>query len=51
MSTLKSSDYIAAAVPTFASITLSDLNVIVSILGTTLGIAYLLWKWRREAKK
>ncbi|RRJ96716.1 hypothetical protein Ga0100231_023310 [Opitutaceae bacterium TAV4] len=46
---IKLADYIAAAVPVLASITLDHLNGVIAAIGGLLGIAYLLWKWRREA--
>ncbi len=44
-------NYIDACVPGFATITLSQLNSLVGIVGGLLGIAYLIWKWRKEANK
>lgn len=44
-------DYIAAAVPLIANLTLDQINGIIAAVGGILGIAYLLWKWRREARK
>jgi hypothetical protein len=37
--------------PPVASLTLGHLNSLVGIVGGLLGIAYLIWKWCREAKK
>ena len=34
-----------------ATITLADCNTFVAFVGGVLGIVYLLWKWRREARK
>jgi hypothetical protein len=42
-------DILTAAVPTAASLTLSQINSLVGIIGGLVGIAYLIWKWRREA--
>ena len=47
---LQAKDYIVAGTPVAASITLSQVNQVAALVGTLLGIAYLLWKWRREAK-
>jgi hypothetical protein len=43
-------DILVAGTPAVASITLSQVNQVAALVGTLLGIAYLLWKWRREAK-
>ncbi len=56
---LKASDYIAAAVPlgageaadAIARMTLSDWEILARLVGTLLGAAYLLWRWRRDAKR
>ena len=47
---LHAKDYIVAGTPVAASITHSQVNQVAALVGTLLGIAYLLWKWRREAK-
>ena len=47
---LQAKDYIVAGTPVAASITLSQVNQVAALVGTILGIAYLLWKWWREAK-
>lgn len=47
-------DILAAFAPLLGSVgvrlTLADVNTAVQILGGCAGFAYLLWKWRREAK-
>ena len=48
---LKTGDLIAAGTPSVAFLTLSQWNQLLGIIGTLLGIAYLVWKWRKEAKK
>lgn len=60
---LKISDYVAASMPlaattaakTVTDLTLADWNhiagIVSSVLGAGLGAAYLIWKWRKEAKK
>lgn len=49
-SNLKPIDVIAAATPTVAGLTLSHVNTGLTTVSILLGIGYLLWKWRREAK-
>lgn len=59
MNHLRVSDIFAASVPTVtsvafrtvASLTLSDWKDIASIAGAVLGAVYLVWKWRREARR
>lgn len=48
---LKTPDYLAAAAPLLGNITLGDINHLAGIFGALLGAAYLLWKWRREARR
>lgn len=48
---LQPRDIIAATTPVAASITLTQINQVVGLIGTVLGIVYLLWKWHREASK
>ena len=47
---LHAKDYIVAGTPVMASVTLGQVNQVAALVGTLLGIAYLLWKWWREAK-
>ena len=51
MSTVTHKDVLAALVPVGANFTLSQINEFLGIIGTLLGIVYLLWKWSRELKK
>ena len=44
-------DILVAATPTAASLTLSQINSLVGIIGGLIGIAYLIWKWRKEANR
>ena len=50
MNHLKPSDIIAAAAPTVSATLIAQANQIVGIIGSLLGIVYLLWRWRREAR-
>ena len=44
-------DIIAASTPVAASVTLTQINQVAGLIGTVLGILYLIWKWNREARK
>lgn len=41
-------DIVAAAAPATATLTLSTVNEVLGLCSGLLGIAFLLWKWRRE---
>jgi hypothetical protein len=41
-------DMVAAAAPATATLTLSTINEVLGLFSGVLGIAFLLWKWRRE---
>ena len=45
-----SRDLLTAGSPLFLCVTLSQVNEVLAMVGTLLGIAYLLWKWCREAR-
>jgi hypothetical protein len=49
MSAQKSADVFFAGIPLIATLTLAQIHTIVGILGGVLGIAYLIWKWRKES--
>ena len=42
---------LTAATPAAAMVSLSQVNEVAVLVGTLLGIAFLLWRWRREAQK
>jgi ABC-type enterobactin transport system permease subunit len=50
MNHLKPGDILAAAAPTVSATLVAQANQIVGMIGSLLGIAYLLWRWRREAR-
>jgi hypothetical protein len=41
---------LTAATPAAAMISLSQINEVAGLVGTLLGIAFLLWRWRRQWK-
>ena len=43
-------DVLTAATPTIAMISLGQINEIAALIGSILGIAFLIWRWRREAR-
>jgi hypothetical protein len=44
-------DIATAATPVVAWTSLSQVNDVAALIGTLLGIAFLLWRWKREASK
>lgn len=49
MNHLKPLDLVAATLPTFSATIIGGVNEFAGLVGTVTGIAYLIWKWRREA--
>jgi len=41
---------LTAATPAAAMVTLSQVNEVAALVGTLLGIAFLLWRWRKQWK-
>jgi len=44
-------DLATASTPVIAWTSLSQLNELAALIGTLLGIAFLIWRWHREVKK
>jgi uncharacterized membrane protein len=44
-------DIATASTPVVAWTSLSQLNDVAALIGTLLGIAFLLWRWHREANR
>ena len=47
----KPSDVIAATIPVLSTVTLGQINDLVGIAGGMIGMAYLIWRWHRDAKQ
>ena len=41
---------LTAATPTIAMLSLSQINEVAALVGSLLGIAFLLWRWRKQWK-
>lgn len=41
----------AAIIPVFANITVSQINEILALLSTVAGLAFLIWRWRKAHKR
>ena len=50
MNPIQAKDLATAATPVVAWTSLSQVNEIAGLVATLLGIAYLLWRWRRQWK-
>jgi hypothetical protein len=48
MNMIQAKDLATAATPVVAWTSLSQINEIAGLVATLLGIAYLLWRWRRQ---
>jgi hypothetical protein len=48
---MKPADFIAATAPAVSATILGQINDLIGIIAGVLGIVYLLWRWRREAKQ
>lgn len=51
MNPTQTKDLATAATPIVAFTSLSQVNDVAALIGTLLGIAFLLWRWQREANK
>ena len=50
MTNTVSKDILTAATPIIAMLSLGQINEIAALIGSVLGIAFLIWRWRREAR-
>lgn len=50
MNPAQAKDLATAATPVVAFTSLSQINDVAALIGTLLGIAFLVWRWNREAK-
>lgn len=48
MNMIQAKDLATAATPVVVWTSLSQINEIAGLVATLLGIAYLLWRWRRQ---
>lgn len=48
MNSINAKDFVTASVPTVAMLSIAKINEIAGLIATLLGIAYLLWRWRRQ---
>ena len=51
MNHLRPADILAASVPTVSATLVAQANQWAGLIGSLLGIVYLLWRWRREASQ
>jgi hypothetical protein len=47
---MKPADFIAATAPAISATILGQINDLIGIVAGLLGIVYLVWRWRREAR-
>lgn len=50
MNNLRPTDLIAASMPTVSATVVAQANQWAGLIGSLVGIVYLLWRWRREAR-
>lgn len=50
MNTENVKDFATATIPTVAMVSIARINEIAGLFATLLGIAYLIWRWRRQWK-
>jgi hypothetical protein len=48
MNNLRPTDFIAASLPTVSATVVAQANEWAGLIGSLIGILYLLWRWRRE---
>jgi|GEM_PF-1182546 len=48
MNNLKLTDFLAASLPTVSATVVAQANEWAGLIGSLIGILYLLWRWRRE---
>jgi len=48
MNSINAKDFVTASIPTVAMLSIAQINEIAGLIATLLGIAYLLWRWRRQ---
>lgn len=41
-------DFLVASLPTVSATIIAQANQVIGMIGSLLGIAYLLWRWKRE---
>lgn len=42
--------FLTAATPTIAMVSLAQINEVAALVGSLLGIAFLLWRWHKQWK-
>ena len=51
MGRMNPNDYANALVPAILGVTIAEVNQLLGCVSLVLGMAYLTWKWRQEARK